>query len=238
MAKENKNDKKELIVSKRMESQLPAVKEYSHDELLQMSNIYYKSQMIPTHLKTPEAVYIAMRWALALGVDPFLGLRDIFVIENIPSVRTEAAIALVQSSGFCEMIKQEFIGNPFDDSFTAICKVKRKGGEEHISTFSVKDAKTALLWGKKTNSGKATAWVTYPKRMLMYRAVGFALRDIFPDVLRGAKLYEEVIDYAQYEIVEDKSTQEGVNVTVIANKTNASGLNKIKNTMDEAPPED
>lgn len=234
----NTENKVDLILPKRMESQLPKVKDYSHSELIEMSNIYYKSQLIPSHLKTPEAVYIAMRWALALGVDPFLGLRDIFIIENIPSVRTEAAIALVESSGFNEYIIQEFEGKPYEDNYTAICRLKPIGKKEHISTFSVEDAKRAGLWGKKTQNNKPTSWISYPKRMLMYRAVGFAIRDIYPHVLRGATLMEETIHYSQFEIVEDNSNANGINVKVIpANSNKGSGLNRMNKIMDE-PPED
>ncbi len=233
MSEKGGNDK---LMSKKMESQLPIVKEYSHDELLQMSTIYSKSGLAPSHLKTPEAVYIAMRWAIAIRIDPFMGLRDIFVIDNIPTLKTEAALALVESSGFLENIEQEFTGNPYDDNYTAICKVKRKGRKEHVSTFSVKDAKDAKLWGKKTKTGQDTAWITYKRRMLMYRSVGFALRDIFADVLRGAKIWEEVVDYAQFEIVEDKSTDDSINVTVQKSHTPYSAGNKMRDVMSDEPP--
>jgi hypothetical protein len=230
MKEENK------LVSKKMESQVSKIKEYSHSELIDMANIYHKSKLAPPHLQTPESIYIAFRWALALNIDPFLGLRDIFVIENIPTIRTEAAIALVEASGFCEYIEQSFLGQPFDDNFTAICKVKRKGRKEHISTFAVKDAKIAKLWGKKTKDGKDTVWILYPKRMLMYRAVGFAIRDVFPDVLRGAKLYEEVINYPDFQILEDKSNSEEIDVKVKSETKNKKGISKLIDLMDEEPP--
>jgi hypothetical protein len=53
----------------------------------------------------------------------------------------------------------------------------------------VEDAKRASLWGK---SGP---WTQYPKRMLQLRARGFALRDAFPDILRGLVTAEEAQDY-------------------------------------------
>jgi hypothetical protein len=228
---------KDKLVPKKMDSQISQIKEYSHAELLDMANIYHKSKLAPPHLQTPESIYIAFRWALALNIDPFLGLRDIFVIENIPTIRTEAAIALVESSGFCEYIEQLFVGEPLNDDFTAICKVKRKGRKEHISTFSVKDAKLAKLWLKKTRDGKDTAWILYPKRMIMYRAVGFALRDVFPDVLRGAKIYEEVVDYPQFEIIQDSSSEENINVIVKnQNIKTKNAINKLINKMHEEPP--
>ncbi len=226
---ENKNTP-DLIKSKLPLSKLPEIKQYSHEELLQAATFYYKSQFLPEHIKTMEACYIAMRWALALSIDPFLGLRDIFVIDNIPSLRTEAALALALSSGFVEYQEQYFEGKAYEDNYTAVFKVKVKGQKEHISKFSVKQAKLAMLWGKRTKNNKATAWITYPDRMLMYRAIGFGLRDQVPQVLRGARLYEEIIDYSQYEVVEDNSTNGEVKVQV-----QKKGSNTMRNDL---PPDD
>lgn len=213
MSKESENNK---LVSKKTQSMTaPDIHiDTPLPELMKEAEIYFKSGLAPAHFKNVEALTIGMKWAEGLGIHKFLGLRDIFVIDNIPALKTEAAMALVEISGYCEYIEQEFIGTPYEDEFTAVCKIKLKDRKEHISTFSVKDAKTAMLWGKKTNNGKPTAWITYPKRMLMYRAIGFAIRDVAPHIIRGAKLYEELIDYSQYEIVEDKSTESNVDVVV------------------------
>lgn len=224
------------LTPKKLESRLPEVKEYSHTQLLEMAGIYQKSKLAPPHLQTPEAIYIAMRWALALQCDPFLGLRDIFVIDNIPTLRTEAAISLVESSGFCENLEQYFDGEWGTDDYTAVCVVKRKGRREHVSKFSVRDAKIAKLWGKKTKSGQETAWCLYPKRMLMYRAVGFAIRDVFPDVLRGSRLYEEVVDYTQYDIIEQTSDGSTMSIKVAPKKN--TGISKVIDAMNDEPPEE
>jgi hypothetical protein len=74
--------------------------------------------------------------------------------------------------------------------------------------------------------------------MLMYRAVGFALRDIYPDVLRGAVLYEELKDFTQYEIVSDTSNDESVNVVIEKKSSYKSGSEKVRDIMSEDPPED
>ena len=50
------------------------------------------------------------------------------------------------------------------------------------------DAKRAGLWTK------AGPWQTYPRRMLQMRARSFALRDAFPDVLKGLISVEEALD--------------------------------------------
>jgi hypothetical protein len=54
--------------------------------------------------------------------------------------------------------------------------------------FSVVDAKRAGLFTK------AGPWQTYPRRMLQMRARSFALRDAFPNVLKGLISVEEALD--------------------------------------------
>ena len=76
----------------------------------------------------------------------------------------------------------------------AVCVAKRKGKRPVEQRFSVDDAKKAGLWGKQG------PWQNYPKRMLQMRARGFALRDAFPDALRGLVLAEEAQDFVEKEI--------------------------------------
>jgi hypothetical protein len=75
------------------------------------------------------------------------------------------------------------------------CEVTRKGEPPQRRTFSVTDAKRAKLWGR------TGPWSDYPDRMLQLRARGFALRDVFPDVLRNLVTREEAEDYRVVEPV-------------------------------------
>jgi hypothetical protein len=233
-------DENNKIIESKGKSLIPQKEFLSDTELKERAKIYFESGLAPSHLKNWQGVFIAMTWAQGIGIHVTLGLSDIYVIDNKASLMTEAAMAVVRFSGFCEYIKQEFIGKLEDGTLTAICKVKRKGEDEHISKFSIEDAKRALLWGKKTKSGYPTAWITNPPRMLMYRAIGFALRDVFGDALRGAKIREEIIDYAQYDIVDqkmnDKGQTEDVKIEIKSeNKTNAD---KRRNVMKDLPPDE
>jgi hypothetical protein len=232
------NDHKSGIIKAKIEVLPSKFKEHTVDELLQMADIYVKSNLAPTHFKTKEALFIAFQWAIALGINPFLGIKDIYVIDNIPNIKTEAAIALVESSGFCENMEQFFEGNEYNDDFTAVCVVKRVGRKPHISRFSVKDAKLAKLWGKKTKNGADTSWIEYPKVMLMYRAVGFALRMVFPDVLRGATLREEIAQYREYETIESKVGDNGLDIKIVKNNNNNYNRPSNKTAFNDLPPED
>jgi hypothetical protein len=115
-------------------------------------------------------------------------LQNIAVINGKPSVYGDAMMALVQASPVCEGIDEHIEGEGTANP-VAVCVAKRKGRNPVIARFSVEDAKRAGLWGKQG------PWQAYPKRMLQMRARGFALRDAFPDVLKGLITAEEAQDY-------------------------------------------
>ena len=69
-----------------------------------------------------------------------------------------------------------------------VVTVTRRNEGESSQAFSVADAKKAGLWGKQG------PWTNYPDRMLLFRARGFILRDVFGDVLKGFKTTEELAD--------------------------------------------
>jgi len=94
----------------------------------------------------------------------------------------------VQASPVCEDV-QEYFENEGTPNPVAVCVAQRKGRKPVIAKFSVEDAKRAGLWGKQG------PWTAYPKRMMQMRARGFALRDAFPDVLKGLITAEEAHDY-------------------------------------------
>ena len=75
---------------------------------------------------------------------------------------------------------------------TGKCVICRRGEAPRTFTFSLEDAKRAGLLDRARGS---SPWATYPDRMLIMRARGFALRDVFPDVLRGLITAEEAEDY-------------------------------------------
>ena len=141
--------------------------------------------MVPKDFKgKPGNCLIAMQWGAELGLKPLQSLQNLAVINGRPALWGDAVIALVLSSSVCEYVNED------DDGETAYCRVKRRGGLEQVRTFSMEDAKRAGL------AGKQGPWSQYPKRMRQMRARAFALRDVFPDVLRGMAVAEELQDMA------------------------------------------
>lgn len=153
------------------------------EQALTFSNYLADSDLVPKDFKgKPGNCLIAMQWGAELGLKPLQALQNLAIINGRPALWGDAVIALVRSSPVCEYVIET------DDGHTATCKVKRRGEPEQIRTFSVDDAKAAGL------SGKQGPWTQYPKRMRQMRARAFALRDVFPDVLRGLPVAEEVMD--------------------------------------------
>ena len=158
-------------------------------EAIQFSEMLASSQMVPkAYQGKPQDIMVCVQWGYEIGLAPMQALQNIAVINGKPSVYGDAAMALVQASPVCEDVEEYFEGEGTPNP-VAVCVAQRKGRKPVTAKFSVEDAKRAGLWGKQG------PWTAYPKRMMQMRARGFALRDAFPDVLKGLITAEEAQDY-------------------------------------------
>jgi len=158
-------------------------------EAIQFSDLLASSSIVPkAYQGKPQDILVCVQWGYEMGLAPMQALQNIAVINGKPSVYGDAAMALVQASPVCEDV-EEFFENEGSTNPIAVCIAKRKGRKPVTVKFSVEDAKRAGLWGKQG------PWSAYPKRMMQMRARGFALRDAFPDVLKGMITAEEAQDY-------------------------------------------
>lgn len=146
----------------------------------------------------PEFVFLAIKYGEGLGLDPFQSLQGITVINGKPCLFGDSLLALCLPHGD--------IQETFDEQKQmAVCTCRRPGKSPVVRTFSMQEAQDAGLLafdknghalGRSKEGWTPTApWGAYPKRMLQMRARGFALRDAFPDVLRGVISAEEASDY-------------------------------------------
>jgi hypothetical protein len=159
----------------------------SMDEAWKFAQIVAKSGMIPKSYEgKPEAIMVAIAWGYEVGLGPMQAVQNVAVINGRPSLWGDAALALVRGHPACAGVREGVDGD--GDARHGWCEVTRKGEQPQRRTFSVADAKKAGLWGKQG------PWQQYPDRMLQLRARGFALRDVFPDALRGVITAEEAND--------------------------------------------
>lgn len=152
-------------------------------EAMKIADILANSDFVPKdYQRKPGNILVALQWGAEIGLQPLQALQNIACINGRPAIWGDAMLALVRQSGLLESIDEE------QTDEIATCTIKRRGEKERVVTFSMVDAKRAGL------SGKAGPWTQYPKRMMQSRARAYALRDIFPDVLKGMAVAEEEQD--------------------------------------------
>lgn len=161
------------------------------DDYWTFAETVVNSGMAPKGMNT-AGVLVCMQYGAEIGLSPMQSVQNIACINGKPGLYGDGMLAVCRASGlfddaeFSERIEGE------GDQMTAICRVRRKpDGQAVEQRFDVKRAKKAKLWGK---SGP---WSDYPERMLQMRARSFALRDTFPDVLKGLIAVEELRDYPE-----------------------------------------
>lgn len=159
----------------------------SMPELMEFATAMSKSGLVPNDYQgKPNNIVVAVQWGSEIGLAPMQALQNISVINGRATVWGDSALALVSSHPLFLGIEETFEGE------TAVCVVKRKLAngdvQETRREFSIAMAKQAGLWGRKG------PWTSYPNRMLQMRARGFALRDGFPDALKGMITTEEAYD--------------------------------------------
>jgi hypothetical protein len=149
-----------------------------------------KARMAPKSLDSAEKVLIALQMGAEVGLSPMQSLSNIAVVNGRPVMWGDALVALVRRSPQCEWISESWEGE--GESRVAVCCAKRRGQPEECRRFGYADAKRAGLLSRDT-------YRAYPDRMFQCRARAWAVRDVFPDLLMGLGVAEEVQDQVYIE---------------------------------------
>lgn len=159
----------------------------SFEQLAQFANMASKSTMVPPNYKgKPEDIMLAVQMGSEVGLAPMQALQNIAVINGRPALWGDAQLGLCKSHPAWGSIEETMTGQ--GEARTARCVVVRNGEPPVVREFGYAQAKQAGLWGK------TGPWTQYPDRMMQMRARGFALRDAFPDALRGLLSEHEARD--------------------------------------------
>lgn len=178
------------------------------EEAFKFAEILSKSKLVPKDFEGNQGnILVAIQWGAELGLQPMQAMQNIAVINGRPSLWGDSVIALVKASPLCEYVVE------YVTDSAATCRVKRRSEPEQIRTFTVDDAKKAGLYGKQG------PWTQYPKRMMQMRARSWALRDVFPDVLRGMPVAEELMDMPTERDVTPVAQPEAPAITYLDDET-------------------
>ena len=158
-------------------------------EAMEFSDALSKSGLVPDAYRgKPANILVAIQWGYEIGLPPMQSLSNINIINGKATLWGDGLVAVCKKHPDYYGMKEWLEGD------TAYCSVKRKVKdqiEETVREFSLDDATKAGL------NKKGGAWQTYPKRMLQQRARGFALRDAFPDAIKGIITTEEAVDFPE-----------------------------------------
>jgi hypothetical protein len=161
----------------------------------EVAELIAAAEWAPSPYRDIQGNYVVARIALAImhgaavGLGPFASVQSIAVINDLPTIWGDGALALVEHSGLIEDRREDYVTDE-EEGLTAICTMRRRHRPTPITgRFSTAMAELAGL------TQKEGPWQSYPRRMLMMRARSWALRDGFSDVLRGLAIREEVEDY-------------------------------------------
>lgn len=212
------------------------------DDQYRLARLYFHSGLVPKTFDSVEAVFTGLQFLMQLGVKkPLVALRNVYIVNGIPSLWGDLPLALVRQSGLMKGITETIFDksgkeikpsnqNLNEEVFGASCQTIRRervvGSNEWIETiretwFTVEDAKKAGLLGEpKKLYGK------YLRRMLKMRARTENLKDEFGDVLNGTAIAE----YDHHVLPE---FEDAIPTTSKPVEGNADKLNKLINEQKE-----
>ena len=181
------------------------------DALTKLSEILFVGLSASGNAKE---VFAKILFGREIGLSDMQSVANVYIVKGKPCMYGDAPLSLVRSSGKLADISERIEGT--GDSRVAVCVVKRmeNGTEKTIERkYSVADAKRANLWvdpATKDFNAMKSAWYKTPERMLMFRARGFALRDLFGDVLLGLAIGEELDEIRDAEIISVKPASQAL----------------------------
>lgn len=229
-----------------------AIVPQTYEDVWRLAGAIAASKMAPKAYKvdpraeaspfSQEKITVGIMHGMEVGFTPMASLQSIAVINGMPSIWGDGMLALVKSSGLLEEIREWIEGD--GTGLVAHCWVLRRGNRNPTEqTFSMAEAAKAGLMSKDG------PWKTYTRRMLQMRARSWALRDEFPDVLRGLVSAEEAIDMGV--LTDDGSgtyasdrpapppapTRAAIAATVEAEKVIEQDLNRNSDRLPDSPQE-
>jgi hypothetical protein len=126
----------------------------------------------------PNDVFQVLLTARDLGVALTTAMREFHVIDGRVTLSPKVKLAMVNERGARE--GWAIWPDPDNDELKATWYATRadRPGLTFHSTFTLQQAKLAKLEGKDN-------WKSYPQRMVSWRALGYLLDDVFPEVATG-----------------------------------------------------
>lgn len=151
------------------------------EKMEEIAKVFLESGLMPKALNTVPKVLFAMWKCQELGL-PFLeGSSNMAVINGKVTLQGSLMLALINQSGKCKkMVIEE------KPDYCTVYMSRRDYENEYTFKFSLEDAKKAGLLNKEI-------WKSYQSFMLKWRAVSGCARTVFPEIIGGLYVPEEIL---------------------------------------------
>jgi hypothetical protein len=208
------------VVSKKRDNPLLGSRGFEFDlnSAIRFATGLADSGMAPKGMKA-GAIVALLEAGRELGIAPMFALGNLTLVNGRLGIMGDAAKGIIRAAGVLKPgtdFAEDYQGEHFTEERSCTVSAWREGQPHPFRrTFSIEDAYRANLcriwrfesgdrkgesvYQSKTRDGWDVTgpWATYTDRMLMYRALGFLVRDYFSDLLSGAVITEEIMDYPQ-----------------------------------------
>lgn len=164
-----------------MANLIPAEREV--ETMLRLADIFLKSGLMPSAVKTPAAAFTIIQTGRELGIPPMAAIRGIAVIDGKPTVSADLMAALIQREHGDDAVR--FLPEECDER-RATGLYRRRGWNTYSRfVYTIEDANRAGLTGKRN-------WQTHPAAMLRARWLSSVAKMAFNDTCNGLYLPEEL----------------------------------------------
>lgn len=161
----------------------------TYDEKLKLANLLAKSGLIPKQLMGENCIYkifAVLAYGDEFGLSPFVAIRNITVIDGLPTMSADLLKSLVLASGDIEKYEEGQVGTKNTMSWGYRVYIKRKSIPIEVEAiFTMEDANRAELLSKSN-------WKHYPQDMLRARATSKACKMAMPEILSRVYTPEEL----------------------------------------------
>lgn len=169
------------------------------DEAMALAQRLSDSSLVPKDYRgKPGDILIAIGLGHEVGLKWAQALQSIAVIGGRPTIWGDAGLGLVMSHPDYEWHKEH--DDPVEQ--TATCTIKRRGLDPVTRSFGQADAERIIVWERDSQGtprqvrlADRPVWKAgYGVRMRQMRARWWAMKDTFPDALKGIEGREWVED--------------------------------------------
>ena len=172
-----------IIPAKELSLDQIRAEEIHFNTMVKRSEILARSSLLPTALRNKAAdVLIIMMMAQELDIPPLQALNGINVIQGKPVISPQLMIALIRAK-----VPESFIDIKEEEGKCSCSMARNKDDKDQVytSTWTLDRAEKMGLVSKDN-------WKKQAGTMLKWRAVSEAARTVFPDVIMGLYIPDEL----------------------------------------------